>query len=106
MCDQELFRSRYDATADSRVASAFQSTSGEVRQFIINPQVPDGRKVFLLTDDRTEMLEALDHPFFFSLAIGNNVVGALSHEVRRLQYDPDLPRVSDRRGLTVSGREG
>lgn len=53
----------------------------------------DGRKVFVLTDDRAKMLEALDHQFVFSLAIGD-VVNDLSQEVRRLDRGPDPQHVS------------
>lgn len=63
----------------------------------------DGRKLFVLTDDRTKMLAALEHQFVFSLAIGD-VVSDLSNEVRRLEHGRDLGRGPDT-GLTGAGGE-
>lgn len=48
----------------------------------------DGRQRFVITDDRQEILDALDQPFVFSLAIGS-VVSELSGEVRRLRPEPE-----------------
>ena len=47
----------------------------------------DGRKRFVITDDRQEILAALDQPFVFSLGIGS-VISELDGEVRRLARDP------------------
>lgn len=47
----------------------------------------DGKELFVLTNDQSEMLEALDRQFVFSLAIGD-VVDELHDEVRRLKQKP------------------
>lgn len=44
----------------------------------------DGKKIFVLTDNRNKILDALDRQFVFSLAIGN-LVQELNGEVRRLE---------------------
>ncbi len=61
----------------------------------------DGKKLFVLTDDRKEILDALDRRFVFSLAIGS-LVRELTGEVERLEIknrsSTHLPFVSTKRG--------
>ncbi len=58
----------------------------------------DGKKVFVLTDNRNKILDALDRQFVFSLAIGN-LVEELNGEVRRLEgRGKSRPRISPSRG--------
>jgi DNA-binding transcriptional MerR regulator len=44
----------------------------------------DGRKLLVLTDDRSKILDALDRQFVFSLAIGN-LIRELNGEVQRFE---------------------
>ncbi len=54
----------------------------------------DGKKIFVLTDNRNKILDALDRQFVFSLAIGN-LVQELNGEVRRLEgREKPGPRIS------------
>ncbi|MFQ5850483.1 MAG: hypothetical protein ACE5JU_07825 [Candidatus Binatia bacterium] len=54
----------------------------------------DGKKLFVLTDDRNKILDALDRQFVFSLAIGS-LVRELDGEVQRLETrGGSHPRVS------------
>lgn len=58
----------------------------------------DGKKVFVLTNNRNKILDALDRQFVFSLAIGN-LVEELNGEVRRLEgRGKSRPRISPSRG--------
>jgi len=50
----------------------------------------DGKKLFVLTNDRREFLNALDREFVFSLAIGS-LVRDLSGEVKRLEVKSEAP---------------
>lgn len=43
----------------------------------------DGEKLFVLTDDKSKILDAMDRQFVFSLGIGN-LVRELNSEVRRV----------------------
>jgi DNA-binding transcriptional MerR regulator len=53
----------------------------------------DGKQLFVLTDDRREILEALDWQFVFSVAIGS-LVRDLSGEIRQLVVPKDsLPKL-------------
>jgi DNA-binding transcriptional MerR regulator len=60
----------------------------------------DGEKLFVLTEDRNKILDALDKQFVFSLAIGN-LVRELNGEVQRLERKskstPKRSSVSSRR---------
>ena len=60
----------------------------------------DGRKRFVITDDRQKILEALDQPFVFSLGIGS-VINELNGEVRRLRRKS---KGSAKIALTPEGR--
>ncbi|MCZ6548128.1 MAG: MerR family transcriptional regulator [Deltaproteobacteria bacterium] len=54
----------------------------------------DGKKIFVLTDNRNKILDVLDRQFVFSLAIGN-LVQELNGEVRRLERrEKSSPRIS------------
>lgn len=53
----------------------------------------DGKKIFVLTNDRNKILDALDRQFVFSLAIGS-LVRELNGEIQRLETrERSLPRV-------------
>jgi DNA-binding transcriptional MerR regulator len=49
--------------------------------------VTDGNKLFVLTSDKSKILDVMDRQFMFSLGIGN-LVKELSGEVRRISSQP------------------